>query len=32
MRDVSTRQATVNFAAMVVVLAGVIYLLKFFAA
>lgn len=32
MRDVSTRQAAASFAAMVVALAGVIYLIKFFAA
>lgn len=32
MQDVSTRRAAVSFAAMVVVLAGVIYLIKLFAA
>lgn len=32
MKDVSTRQAAVSFAAMVVALAGVAYLVKFFAA
>ncbi len=32
MNDVSTRQAAVSFVAMVVALAGVMYLVKFFAA